>query len=257
MEVPTQVSENVCGYRKIGQGTHNRVPYVQKYPNEHGNVCEWEVAHPAVLSTYYAMSNTVDKHNHLRQHILALETAWVTCNQWFRVFSTVVGIRVIDSMKLYCHSTGRNMPTATYINRLFYQLLRATAYTGPMYNCMTEETVVEERANPMSVPQSVGTLMQTTDTLPYNTPNSTPDNHRLHIPTPYPYSNKVHENGHLFRLQRACNLCKSKGLTRYTSYQCKDCRGPLFRDGVGNRSWGSTETSTSCYCFREYHSNLI
>ena len=239
---------------KYAGSIRNGTPYIQKFPDEFGNVFQREVPRPAVLSTYYACANTVDKHNHVRQHLLALESAWVTCNQWFRVYTTIVGMHVIDSMKLYCHFTGRTcMSTSTYINKLCFQLLHNSTYYGPLYNRNTVESHGTDEGTHLTPTLSVITDF---GSHPVNNTESTQMtvNTDRHIPTLYPFSTKVRQsNGEHFRLQRACTVCKGEGVTHYTSYQCEQCGVSLCRDGVGNKTANSLNAPTTRYCFRYYH----
>ena len=56
---------------------------------------------------------------------MALEKKWVTRNPWFCIFTTVVGIHVIDSLMMYiklCES-NKEMTTMSFIDNLSFQLL--------------------------------------------------------------------------------------------------------------------------------------
>jgi hypothetical protein len=71
--------------------------YDAKFPDQYGNIKVWEVDCPAIVSTYFQMSNKVDHHNHVRQHLLRLEKLWVTENPWFRIVMTIIGMMVVDT----------------------------------------------------------------------------------------------------------------------------------------------------------------
>lgn len=71
-------------------------PYQAKFNDIYHNVCYRDVARPQVLCMYFKHINVVDVHNQIRQHILALEEAWVTKDGYFRLFSTFVGFTVTD-----------------------------------------------------------------------------------------------------------------------------------------------------------------
>lgn len=79
-------------------GTVDGEPYVTKWPDEHGNVMTRNVLRLVLASRYFLSFMKVDKHNQLRQHELALETTWRTDDGWFRLFCTLVGITIIDTM---------------------------------------------------------------------------------------------------------------------------------------------------------------
>jgi hypothetical protein len=59
------------------------------------NVCTRAVKRPRVMANYFAFSNCIDRHNQLRQGELALEK-WATRDCWFRLYSTMLGIEVVD-----------------------------------------------------------------------------------------------------------------------------------------------------------------
>jgi hypothetical protein len=59
------------------------------------------VKRPAVISSYYNSANAIDRHNHLRQGILAYETLWSTQSPWFRLVTTLVfGMTLTDAYLL-------------------------------------------------------------------------------------------------------------------------------------------------------------
>ena len=51
----------------------NGDPYVQRWADEHGNLCTRDVPRPALISRYFKDSPKVDNHNQARQHDLGLE----------------------------------------------------------------------------------------------------------------------------------------------------------------------------------------
>ena len=59
-----------------------------------------DVDRPDVVSRFFQESNCVDKHNQVRQFELALEKKWITDDAYFRLFTTLVGINVVDTWKL-------------------------------------------------------------------------------------------------------------------------------------------------------------
>ena len=77
-------------------------PYKAKFTDAvHGNYMEREVARPALLSFYLGVSDKVDSHNNKRQGILRLAKKWKTQDCYFRLFTTIVGMMVIDSWLAY------------------------------------------------------------------------------------------------------------------------------------------------------------
>ena len=75
-------------------------PYEMKYCDIFGNVQTRKVDRPEMISNYFAQSNVIDNHNHLRQFLLALEKMWVTQKAYFRIATTLLGISVVDSYLL-------------------------------------------------------------------------------------------------------------------------------------------------------------
>jgi hypothetical protein len=86
-------------------------PYEAKFPDSVGNVCVREVERPAVISEYFANSNCIDSHNHVRQGELMLEKRWVTRNGWFRLATTYIGMTVTDAWKLFKHGVADTRQT--------------------------------------------------------------------------------------------------------------------------------------------------
>ena len=74
------------------------VPYMTKWPDEHRNVLSRAVPRPALPSRYFITFNRVDKHNQMRQHELNVESKWNTADPYFRIFCTLIGMTVVDTM---------------------------------------------------------------------------------------------------------------------------------------------------------------
>ena len=99
----------LCFIMTKGSGsTRPGKPYIAKYPDCYGNVCTRHVARPQVISEYFKYSNVIDVHNQSRQYDLSLETKWVTHDGYFRLFTTLLGIQVVDCWKL---QRGEDMDT--------------------------------------------------------------------------------------------------------------------------------------------------
>ena len=61
---------------------------------------------PECCSTYFKDSNVIDVLNQQRQKELRLEKYWVTNDGYFRLFTTVLGIGIVDVWNGYCHHLG-------------------------------------------------------------------------------------------------------------------------------------------------------
>lgn len=90
-------------------------PYIAKFSDSIGNLCEREVERPAIISNYFGHSNILDAHNHARQGELQLEKRWVTKNGWFRLATTYIGITITDAWKLYKHGVADQKQKETTI----------------------------------------------------------------------------------------------------------------------------------------------
>jgi hypothetical protein len=90
-------------------------PYEMKFPTEFSNVGVRLVDRPDVVSKYFAQSNCIDKHNHVRQSELALEKRWVTQDPYFRLHTTIFGMNVVDCWKLAAfHGLFDGLPSNQY-----------------------------------------------------------------------------------------------------------------------------------------------
>ena len=61
------------------------------------------VDRPQVIGYFFANSNSIDTHNHIRQFELALEKKWITQDAYFRLTTTKVGMDATDSWMLMNH----------------------------------------------------------------------------------------------------------------------------------------------------------
>lgn len=98
-------------------------PYVPKWPDEHGNIMTRNVVRLVLASRYFLCFNKVDKHNQLRQSELALEKKWLTTDGWFRLFTTLVGINVVDTMLVLRSESHSEHPYKTMTTREFTEIL--------------------------------------------------------------------------------------------------------------------------------------
>ena len=80
-----------------GSTENSKKPYEMKWTDNVGNVNVRMVERPEVISFYFEHCNIVDVHNHFRQYCLKLEKKWITFDPYFRLFTTLVGINVVDT----------------------------------------------------------------------------------------------------------------------------------------------------------------
>jgi len=76
--------------------THPGSPYEMKYTDNFGNVCICKVERPDINSKFFEASNTIDKHNQQGQSDMALKKCWLTNDPWFHVYTTLIGINVVN-----------------------------------------------------------------------------------------------------------------------------------------------------------------
>ena len=106
----------LCFVMTRGAGsTRPGVPYEARFPDKYGNVCLRHVARPDCISNYFKYSNKVDLHNQARQFDLALEKKWVTTDPYFRLYTTEVGMTLVDCWKIYKshHKLGGSAPSVS------------------------------------------------------------------------------------------------------------------------------------------------
>jgi hypothetical protein len=98
-------------------------PYLQRFPDAHGNLVVREVPRPAVVSKYFEVSPRVDNHNQSRQDDLGLEELWQTQDCFFRLHCTLAGMHATDCWKaarfhLAAHHPLKNASMQTFADRL-------------------------------------------------------------------------------------------------------------------------------------------
>ena len=74
-------------------------PYIARFPDKYGNVCERKVQRPEIIEEFFDKSDVIDSHNHCRQFRLALERLWLTQNAWMRLDFTFVGMAATDTLR--------------------------------------------------------------------------------------------------------------------------------------------------------------
>ena len=89
-----------------------------------------EIQRPSMVEEFYSCFGIIDVHDHLRQGSLAMEREWYTHKWWHRVFTTILGICLIDSYLAYkfdmeaVHNSPDDLKT--YLGKLAYQLIHNT-----------------------------------------------------------------------------------------------------------------------------------
>ena len=83
-------------------------PRVQKFLDKYRNVCVRKVSRPKALNEYYMYCGLIDDHNRLRQGYLQLEQKWVSQSGFARIFTTIVGMNLVDTYLLCKYHKKQN-----------------------------------------------------------------------------------------------------------------------------------------------------
>ena len=93
-------------FNEGASSTEEGTPYIARWVDENGNARQRHVVRPECCSTYFKYSNVIDVLNQQRQKELRLEKFWVTNDGYFRLFTTVLGIGIVDVWNGYRHHLG-------------------------------------------------------------------------------------------------------------------------------------------------------
>ena len=134
-------------------------PYMTKWPDEWRNVLIRAVPRPALPSRYFILFNKVDKHNQMRQHELNVESKWHTADAFFRLFCTIIGMTVVDTMlAVKCEShpqhAVRDKTTLQFAEALCEEML-VNEIDGAVYHPGRSEV----RARTVNTDAAAGTKM--------------------------------------------------------------------------------------------------
>lgn len=75
--------------------------YHSSYEDEYGQRCTKLIERPEIVDFIYRFLPVIDNHNKSRQHLLKLEKKWPTKSCWFRLYTTLVGMSVVDLYRVY------------------------------------------------------------------------------------------------------------------------------------------------------------
>jgi hypothetical protein len=123
-------------------------PYQMKFTDDWGNVHIRDVDRPDIISKFFESSNSIDKHNQCRQSELALEKRWQTQNPLFRLYTTIIGMNVVDCYLLADHHKLINhripdkeykMTMITFAGILAHQLICNVNSLLSLYSPMSQE----------------------------------------------------------------------------------------------------------------------
>ena len=218
----------------LGAGTtsYSNRPYIQKYTDDFGNLCEKTVLRNDLASFYFQFSNVIDVHNNERQFQLRLEKKWRTNDPFFRVSTTLVAFSVIDAYKLYKF----NNPVK---NTHFTVLQFANILAGQL---IQSRNLIRENINNNK-------LIRRHNIIQYSFTDKDGDVHTLQRNDHVRVSKK---SGKLYRAARDCVMCKLTHRRTQTVFFCTRCNVPLCSDVFRFKRNNSSQKR----CFELWHARL-
>ena len=245
--------KNLCFlFNEGASDTEPGTPYVAKWMDENGNRRMREVPRPECCATYFQHSNIIDVLNQQRQKELRLEKFWVTTDGFFRLFTTVFGICVVDCWNGYNFHLDsghrhKNCELMEYVNMLARDLI---------HNDESDELEVEDdticipgvpvpvREVNISSPSTIASEL----TSPFPSHSSTSDlmskdtqkmielaKHQLHLIDTYTEVTRKRKSGRTgrdvtYQSKRRkrfnCHECLGMGVEKKVSYYCRECEPP-------------------------------
>ena len=184
-------------------------PYEARFPDKYGNVCIRLVRRPAIISTFFKYSNCVDVHNQARQFDLALEKKWVTQDPYYRLYTTMVGMTVVDTWKMMKKKDANHSSITEFADVLAREMIDHVE--NELQDVPPDNVVTVEPED---------TSMTTTSTLTVDT-------------------NMRHTKIFLTdKKQLRCIWCSRINLTeRKTTMMCLQCGKGFCRDSSGFGCW--------------------
>ena len=204
-------------------GTGDGEFYVTKWPDSDGNILTRNVVRLVLASRYFLCFNKVDKHNQLRQSELALEKKWITTDGWFRLFTTLVGINVVDTMLVLRSESHSTHPYKTISTRAFTEIL-------------AEDLIMNQFDGKLSRPKPRAAARLAVEAPPGGV---------QHTLKQFGYKSAfgLLQEGKRDRLhQKRCIICKKKTTYYCTAAACREC---AVCRATGSRSGDHTERD--CY----------
>jgi hypothetical protein len=128
--------------------TRKGKPYQMKFTDDWGNVHIRDIDRPDIISKFFESSNSIDKHNQCCQSELSLEKRWQTQNPLFRLYTTIIGMNVVDCYLLVDHHKLINhripdkeykMTMITFAGILAHQLICNVNSLLSLYSPMSQE----------------------------------------------------------------------------------------------------------------------
>jgi hypothetical protein len=213
-------------------------PYMVKYTVLYGNICSREVEHPAVISDFFAESNTINRHNQSQQYDLAIEKAWVTKDCYFQLTCSMIGMHVTDSWKLADYhniinymikANKRPMIIQWYAGILGHQLITISSSCAKSLSIHSNEA---EKENIVPASLVLDSFLLNVSSISDICADASPTililicsladfqgvmHHQVKLPM------QVGKNEKKNTKQWPCKQCKGRGIRRVTTFYCYTC----------------------------------
>ena len=199
-----------------------------------------EVPRPSLVEEFYSCFSAIDVHDHYRQGSLEMERNWVTRKWYHRIFTTILGICIVDAFyayKLEMKQAGKDPRDFTYfVGRLAHQLV-FNQFLGEGMNLTAYDDDLE---NDEEVSNLICLYFEHFSFWLLSTLLRIQDNFEVHAPMRISSMDRYKEKGK--RIQLACRECKAK-----TSYYCLVCTT------VHNKTVALCSGPSSRDCWVKYH----
>ena len=192
-------------------------PYEARFPDRYGNVCTRDIARPEVISTYFKYCNVVDLHNQARQCDLALEKKWVTQDGYFRLYTTMIGMNVVDCWKQRKFVKHKEDSVCQFADLLAADMIELTCTKEVEKEGEFSEDTPEVRS-----PAAVVSISKQEDVSGISSVNGVQQTHTKEI----------------IKGQLRCVWCSRVNLMQSkTQMRCKECGKGFCRDNTGRGCW--------------------
>ena len=184
----------------------DREPCDARFPDKYVNVDVRLVQRPEILANYFKYSSCVDIHNLARQFDLALEKKWITQDEYFRLYTTMVGMTVTDTWKILKKQDSKHSSITEFADILARDMLDYSFSLNDLPELAL--TILSEQS-------SVTASTLTTEII---------------------NRNQSHTKSFLTaKKQMRCIWCSRVNLVqRKTTMKCSECDKDFCRDSIGS-----------------------
>ena len=200
-----------------GTTVRHSIPYKSCYEDGYGNPTFKLLPRPAIAHFVYEFLPLIDEHNKARQSNLALEEKWPTKCCWFRLFTTFIGMAVVDLQRW-----DRNMRNGN-------------KGVTPLSSEVPSNFNIMRMCDLIGRPLMDGSLRYVDDGRGYKSPRMTQHEHiRVAAGIDGAQLRRYTKNGQLANekgkaYQRYCYICRTHGEIVNTQWICNRCEMPLCK----------------------------